>query len=195
MNKKIFSSILFIICLNTNILYSRSFVTLPFEYFNKKTNNSNPIETTPKDYFESFINNSVYTTIKIKDKEIKFHLTTERHTIYMSEKTFNNDIKENSNYNKDIFSLEYIGIPEAQLTKGQFPLLFNNSKNILVDNISYFIAKKKSNTSLSSYASENDEIGFNIFKGNPYERVVIGDDSETEDFYDDIFDFDDEETE
>ena len=198
--KKPFLSILIIICLYTNNLFISSFITLPFTYINKKTNNSNIVESTPKDYFESFIDNSVYTTIKINNKDIKFHLSTERHTIYISEKTLNQNIKENQNINDntDIFSLEYIGIKEAQLTNSQFPLLLNNSNNIIADNISYFIAKKMNTnnnyTRLSSFASENEEIGFNIYKGNSHERVIIGDDDETEDFYDDIYDFDDNKT-
>ena len=201
--KKIFISLLMIICLNTNtnFILSKSIVSLPFTYINKKTNNSNIIESTPKDYFESLMANPVYTTIKINNKDIKFHLTTERHTIYISEKTLNqNKDNVNDNSNSNLYSLEYIGIPEAQLTNTQFPLLLINSNNIIADNISYFIAKKISTNSsnfnvLNNHATENEEIGFNIYKGNPHESVKIGDDDETEDFYDDIFNFDDNKTE
>jgi hypothetical protein len=119
----------------------------------------------------------------------------------MSENNSNSNLKQNDYidyYMKDytnIYSLEYIGIPNAQLTKGQFPLLLNNSQYILIDNISYFIAKTKTNVSLSSYASENDEIGFNIYKGNSQEKVEVGENTDVDDFYDDIFDFDKNESE
>ena len=139
-----------IICLNTNtnFILSKSIVSLPFTYINKKTNNSNIIESTPKDYFESLMANPVYTTIKINNKDIKFHLTTERHTIYISEKTlYQNKDNVNDNSNSNLYSLEYIGIPEAQLTNTQFPFLLINSNNIIADNISYFIAKKISTNS------------------------------------------------
>ena len=201
--KSIFIAIVFIISLNSNYFCINGFITLPFAYINKKTKNSNPIESTPKDNFESFIDNSVFTTIKIENKDIKFHLSTERHTIYISENTISQNINKNDEKkieNKNnLYSLEYIGISKAEFTNSSFLFLLNNT-NILAKNISYFIVKqlyKGSNnfTRLSSYINENEEIGFNIYKGNQYERVVIGDDDEIEDFYDDIFDFDDNKTE
>ena len=131
------------------------------------SDNSNPIESTPKDYFESFIDNSVFTTIKIENKDIKFHLSTERHTIYMSENTVNQNINKNDEKkieNKNnLYSLEYIGISKAEFTNSSFLFLLNNTYNILAKNISYFIVKqlyKGSNifTNLSSYINENEEI-------------------------------------
>ena len=198
--KNIFISIIFIICINYNNIAIKSFITLPFSYINKKKNSSNPIETTPRDYFESFINNTVYSPIKIQNKDINFHLSTERYTIYISDKSLQSQKTTKIINNTNYFSLEYIGISEAQLTKDAFNLVLNNSNNIKVENISLFIAKKFYNNSnnfkkLKSLVTENAEIGFNIYKGNPYEKFEIGDDDEVEDFYEDIFDFDDNETE
>ena len=198
--KNIFISIIFILCFNCNNISVKSFITLPFSYINKNTNNSNPIETSPKDYFESFINNTVYSKIKLQNKDINFHLSTDRYTIYISDKELNSEKTTNIIDNTNLFSLEYIGILEAQLTKDTFNFNLNNSKNINVDNIYFFIAKKFFNISnnfkkIKSLVTEKAEIGFNIYKGNPYEKVVVGDDDEIEDFYDDIFDFDDNKTE
>ena len=198
--KNTFTSFIFIFCINYNNIAINSFITLPFTYINKKTNNSNPVETTPKDYFESFINNSVYSTIKINNKDINFHLSTERYTIYVSDKALKAKQTTNIVNNTNLFSLEYIGISEAQLTTDTFNLLLNNTNNIEVENISFFIAHKFYNISNNfqkkkSLVSETDEIGFNIYKGNPYEKVEVGDDDDYEDFYSDIFDFDDNETE
>ena len=195
--------IIFIVieCFISNKLFIQSYITLPFSYINKKTHNSNFIEKTPKDYFESFINNTLYTTIKISNKDINFHISTERFTIYISEKTifpnYNEEDKNNIKDTTNLYSLEYIGISEAKLNKDSFQFLQNKTNYINLNNISYFVIKQLVNTSanfqkLSSWVSEDEEIGFNIYKGNPYEKVIVGDDDETEDFYSDIFDFDDD---
>ena len=199
MVQKHFISIFLIFIFYSNNLYTKSFITLPFTYINKKANNSNPLEETPKDYFESFLDNTLYTTLKINNQDIKFHLTTERYTTYISDKTMNKNLKENNN-NKNLYSLDYIGIYKAEFTNAQFQFALNNSKNI-EENILYFNIKQMyvqndSDTSrISSYASENNEIGFNIHKGNAFQSVTVGNDDYTEDFYEDIFDFDDNKTE
>ena len=189
-----FFSIFLIIFLNLNKSYVISFIVLPFNYINKKTNESVPLENSSKEYFESLINNTVFTKIKIENKVINFHLSTERHTIYISEKSFDQKMKDGNN----LYSLEYIGISEAQFRNSNFSFLLNNTNDIIVDNISYFMVKKlyinpNNYSKLSSHITENNEIGFNIYKGNPYETVEIGDD-DVEDFYEDIFDFDDNKT-
>ena len=199
--KNFFILIIIIKCFIPNKFFIKSTITLPFSYINKKTLNSNFIEKLPKDYFESFINNTLYTTIKINNKDINFHISTERFTIYISENTliqnFDEEDKNNKKDTKDLYSLEYIGISEAKLNKNSFQFLQNKTNYIDIKNISYFLVKKLIDPSsnfqkLSSWVSENEEIGFNIYKGNPYEKVVVGDDDETEDFYSDIFDFDDD---
>ena len=193
--KKCFLSIFLLLCFNVHS-FSYSFITFPFSYINKKTNNSNPIITTPKDYFESFLDNTVFTNLRLNNKDIRFHLTTERHTIYISDK----NLKEEKSNKELLFSLEYIGITKAEFKNGTFIFLLNNTKNIIAENISYFIVKQmfvnKDNYTKkpTSYVSENDEIGFNIYKGNPYERVEVGDYDPTEELYDNIFDFDDNKT-
>ena len=194
---KKFFIIILLTFLKSNNIFINSFITLPFSYINKKTNNSSPQEKSPKEYFESFINNSVFSTIKIKNKNINFHVSTERHTIYISQKTLNSNLKEKEINNTNLFSLEYIGISEALLTNESFQFLLNNTKKIDVDKISYFIVKKFYNnpnnfSKISSLVSENEEIGFSFYKGNPYEKVEVGDDDDVEDFYSDIFDFDDD---
>ena len=198
--KKYIIYIFIILSLNDDI-FIKSFITLPFSYINKKTNNSYPITSTPIDYFDSFIDNTIFTILKINNLDIKFHLTTERHTIYISENDLKN-LNENKNYNnkREQYSLDYIGITRAEIATAPFPLLLNNTKNTIVENISYFIVKQmyinKDNYTKkpSSYASQSDEIGFNIYKGNPYQRVEVGDGDFNEDFYDNIYDFDENKT-
>ena len=198
MVKKYFISIFIIFIFYSDNLYTKSFITLPFTYINKKTNNSNPLEENPEDYFESFFDNTLYTTLKINNQDIKFHLSTQRYTTYISNKALNEDLKENNN-NNNLYSLEYIGISKAEFTNAQFQFALNNSKNI-EEKISYFNIKQMyvqndSYTSrIDSYASENNEIGFNIHKGNAFQNVIVGDDDYTEDFYEDIFDFDENKT-
>ena len=126
LSNKILSSLIIIICLNSYIL-SSSLVILPFHYINSKTNTSSPITTTPRDYFESFLKHSLYTTIKINNKPLNFHLTLDRHTTYISEKTLQEidpesaEIKED----EDLYSLEYIGILRAKYTKSSFSFFTN----------------------------------------------------------------------
>jgi len=200
MVRNYFISIFIIFIFYSNNLYTKSFVTLPFTYINKQTNNSSPLEESPKDYFESFFENTLYTTLKINNQDIKFHLTTERYTTYISDKTLNQDLKENTNNNPNLYSLDYIGISKAEFTNAKFQFALNNSKNI-EENICYFNIKQMSmnndsyTSKISSYATETNEIGFNIHKGNAFQSVVVGDDDYTEDFYEDIFDFDENKTE
>lgn len=199
MVRKNFISIFILFIFYSNNLYTNSFIALPFSYINKKTNNSNPLEESPKDYFESFFENTLYTTLKINNQDIKFHLTTERYTTYISDKILNKDLKEN-NDNQNLYSLDYIGISKAEFTNAQFQFVCNNSKNI-EEKISFFNIMKMHEyndnytSKISSYASEKNEIGFNIHKGNAFQSVVVGDDDYTEDFYEDIFNFDDNKTE
>ena len=110
LSKKILFSIFIFVCFNSNFILSNSFVTLPFYYFNKNSGNSFINTTTHKDYFESLINYTAYTTLKLNNKEIKFHITLDRHSTYISEKSFNEIVEEASKSIKEekLYSLEYI---------------------------------------------------------------------------------------
>lgn len=180
--RKVLFSILLIEFLNIQYIFSNSFVTIPFSYINKQSGNSFPDTTTPKDYFESLLNYSVYTSIKINDKNINFHITLDRHATYISEKSYKEIEKDSSQPNNEkeekLYSLDYIGINRAKFKNSNFSFLFNNTKNIVFNNYSFFVTTKMSNVSdyiieKKGYANESDEIGFNIVKGNKYDTIYV----------------------
>ena len=175
--KKVLFSLLIIEIINIQFIFSNSFATIPFSYINKKTGNSKPSATTPKDYFESLFTYPVYATIKINNKNINFHITLDRYSTYISEKTFN-EIENNKNDEEKLYSLDYIGINRAKFKNNNFQFLFNNTKNINFNNYSFFVTTKIDNISdclinKHGYATENEEIGFKIVKGNKYDIVNI----------------------
>ena len=188
-SKRLFLSLLLIIFLNSKNIYIYSTITLPFTFINKKTNTSAPVTTTPKDYFESFLKNPIYTTLKINNKPIKFHLTLDRHTTYISQKTLSEidpvaaEIKED----EDLYSLEYIGIYRAKYTKSSFDFISNNN-NISLNNYTFFMVKKMCEefdyTIKTKYlATEDEEIGFNVLKGNKMEKVTVEEEDEDDPYY------------
>ncbi len=201
LSNKILSSLIIIICLNSCVL-SSSLVILPFHYINSKTNTSSPITTTPRDYFESFLKHSLYTTIKINNKPLNFHLTLDRHTTYISEKTLQEidpksaEIKED----EDLYSLEYIGILRAKYTKSSFSFFTNNTQNITTNNYSFFMMRKRTDDSdyiinLKYLATEDTEIGLNVYKGNKREKVDVEEDDPFDPYYDEEDDSDKEDEE
>ena len=138
-----FLSFLFILLFNLTNIKAGSTISLPFIYINNKTNTSTPITDTPKDYFESLMKNPLYTTIKVNNKDIKIHITLDRYTTYISQKTLLEidpeaaEIKED----EDLYSLEYIGIYRAKYTNNSFSFKLNDTQDITLSNYSFFIVK------------------------------------------------------
>ena len=193
---------LMIISFISNSFFVKSFITLPFSYINKNTNQSVPNTTTPESYFESFLTNPIFTDIKINEKILKIHLTLDRHATYISEKNLKEiDLQASKSDDEvDLYSLEYIGIPRTTFTKSPFSFVLNDTKNITFNNFSFFMAIKMSeeqdNIKKSNYyAEEKDEIGFNIYKGNKVKKVEVEEDDPYEDFYPDPKDDDIDEEE
>jgi len=189
MSKSFFKSIFIFSFLNFNLVLSNSFITFPFFYINKNTRESFPNTTTSKSYFYSFLNYSVYTKQKINDKDLDLHLTLDRHATYISKKRYKEINPEISNEDNDqkLYSLEYIGIYRAKYLKNKLSLFLNNTKEYIYNNFSFFMTMKMSNSSdyeinRYAYATEAEEIGLNILKGNKYTNVNV------QEYYDDYSD-------
>ena len=187
----------FVITLFTlNLLFIKTYISLDFTYINKKTGNNVPDDSSIKEYFSSLIYNPIYTTLTINDKETKFHITMDRYSTYISEKNLKNiDPKaaDEKNEKGNLCSLNYIGIPIALYTNSSFSFMVNNSKSIN-PKLSFFMPKQMINDSQVikeyCYASETEEIGLNINKGNKLFEVSVEYNPEDDDYrYDDDDDY------
>jgi len=147
-----------------------SLISLPFSYINKKTNQPIANTTNSFSYFQSLYKYPVYTSLKVNDKQYTFHITFDRYATYLK-------LEGSSGNNKnDEYSLDYIGISKAELTKTSFVFLDNNKKDITVKDFSVFNVKEMSEVTKhvkesNCYAEEVNEIGLNIYKGNKLGEV------------------------
>ena len=134
--------LLFISYLNLNILFVNSFISLPFTYINKLTGENEPSLSNITNYFKSLFNNPIYTILNINNKLLKFHITMDRHTMYISEKVLKeidpNAAFRNNDDIEDVYSLDYIGISRALYTTSSFSFILNNTKNTTSNNFSFF---------------------------------------------------------
>ena len=181
-----------------NFLFTNAFISLDFTYINKKTGKSTPNDSSTAEYFSSLIYNPIYTTLNINNKEIKFHITMDRYSTYISEKNLKNiDPKaaDEKNEKGNLCSLNYIGIPIALYTNSSFSFKVNNSKSIN-SKLSFFMPKQMINDSKEiekyCYARETEEIGLNIKKGNKLFKVAVeyDPDDDYRDYDDDYYDYD-----
>ena len=177
-NYNLFLILLFIYVLS-NI---SSTIILPFNYKNKKdtTVNSNIDETNSQTlYFESLMDNTIYTTMKVYNQEIDFHLSMERYPIYINDeiyKKFNDKNIDNKKDTISLYSLDRIGINRAALINKTFIVKSNTTLENEIEEIYLFRARKFLNISENErnkrgYASEEAEIGFNIVRGSQYQYV------------------------
>ena len=177
-NYNLFLILLFIYVLN-NI---SSTIILPFNYKNKKDNtvNSNRDETNSQTlYFESLMDNTIYTTMKVYNQEIDFHLSMERYPIYINDEIYKKFNDKNIDNKKDtitLYSLDRIGINRAALINKTFIVKTNTTLENEIEEIYLFRARKFLNISENErnkrgYASEEAEIGFNIVRGSQYQYV------------------------
>ena len=185
-----------LLCFNGNNLYIKSLIVIPFTYINNKFNISSKDANTPEEYFQYYLKGSIYTTINVNNKPLKFHLTLDRYTTYISNKTLSEIAPKSAEIqkNEDLYSLEYIGILRAKYTNISFTFLSNDSKNISINNYSFFMATRLTDDFESVkireyYAMDNEEIGFNIWKGSKNKIVEV----EPEEI--DPYDYDDDEDE
>ena len=170
MSKKIFITSLLIIfsCL---IISISSTIILPFSYKNKKS--SNNINS-----FESLLDNTIYTTMKVYNQEIDFHISMERYPMYISDNIYKKfDFSDpNKKEPAKLYSLDQIGINRASLINKTITVKSNYSEQNEIKEINIFRTRKFSNVSeyiknRMGYATEEAEIGFNIVRGSQYQYV------------------------
>ena len=155
--------------------YYSSTIILPFSYKNKKEseNINNKLS-----FFESKLDNTIYTTMKVYNQEIDFHISMERYPMYISDSLYKKYL-ENNNQKKEpamLYSLDQIGINRASLINKTIIVKTNLSTENEIKEINIFRTRKFSNASeytknKMGYVSEEAEIGFNIVRGSQYQYV------------------------
>ena len=170
MSKNIFLISLLIIFSFLIITISPTII-LPFSYKNKKSSNN-------LNSFESQLDNTIYTTMKVYNQEIDFHITMERYPMYISDNIYKKF--DSSDTNKKgpakLYSLDQIGINRASLINKTITVKSNYSEKNEIKEINIFRTRKFLNVSeyvknRMGYATEEAEIGFNIVRGSQYQYV------------------------
>ena len=203
-NKNIFFSYLLI--LSILFPYLSPTIILPFTYKNKKfSENLN----TKLFFFESMLDNTIYTTMKVYNKDIDFHISMERYPMYISDSLYKKYLENNKDSKKEslkLYSLDQIGINRASLINRTIIVKTNSSLEKEIKEINIFRTRKFLNVSeytknKMGYASEEAEIGFNIIRGSQYQYVEetendidtekikkdYEEDKKREEIYDDIY--------
>ena len=177
MNTSIISNLLLL--MNILIILSKnnfisSYIILPFNFSSKKTKNNE----NPKEYFEYYINNTIYSKIEINNSPIDFKISMEKLPIFISKKIYKN---QNFNTDDNKYSLNYLNIKEAFLINDSFnlPSAQINSSNtnlIINDNLSFFLVNEFNDSNLY----EDAEIGLNRVKEN--QNIDIKNDIDIKDY-------------
>jgi len=142
-----------------------SFIILPFNFSSKKTKNND----NPKEYFEYYMNNTIYSKIELNNHPINFKISMEKFPIFISKKIYSNQNFNNNNTDINKYSLNYLNIKEAFLINDSFKLSFvqinsSNTNLFINDNLSFFLVNEYNDSNLY----EDAEIGLNRVKGNQY---------------------------
>ena len=170
MSKNIFLISLLIIFSFLIITISPTII-LPFSYKNKKSSNN-------LNSFESQLDNTIYTTMKVYNQEIDFHITMERYPMYISDNIYRKFDSSDTNKKEPakLYSLDQIGINRASLINKTITVKSNYSEKNEIKEINIFRTRKFLNVSeyvknRMGYATEEAEIGFNIVRGSQYQYV------------------------
>ena len=170
MSKNIFLISLLIIFSFLIITISPTII-LPFSYKNKKSSNN-------LNSFESQLDNTIYTTMKVYNQEIDFHITMERYPMYISDNIYKKFDSSDTNIKEPakLYSLDQIGINRASLINKTITVKSNYSEKNEIKEINIFRTRKFLNVSeyvknRMGYATEEAEIGFNIVRGSQYQYV------------------------
>ena len=170
MSKNIFLISLLIIFSFLIITISPTII-LPFSYKNKKSSNN-------LNSFESQLDNTIYTTMKVYNQEIDFHITMERYPMYISDNIYKKFDSSDTNKKEPakLYSLDQIGINRASLINKTITVKSNYSEKNEIKEINIFHTRKFLNVSeyvknRMGYATEEAEIGFNIVRGSQYQYV------------------------
>ena len=151
-------------------------IILPFNYKNKKEHLQNSNNNEKTTYFENLMDNTIYTSMKVYNQEIDFHLSMERYPIYINDeiyKKFNDKNIDNKKDTISLYSLDRIGINRASLINKTFTVKSDTNSENEIEEINLFRARKFLNyteieRNRMGYASEEAEIGFNIVRGSQY---------------------------
>ena len=173
-NYNLFLIIIFIHLINC----ISSTIILPFNYKNKKEK-SQYSENSKTSYFESKMENTIYTSMKVYNQYIDFHLSMERYPIYISDdiyKKFNDTNVDSKKLTLTLYSLNQIGIDRAALINKTITVKSNITSENKINEINLFRARKFMNKTEEErirmgYASEEAEIGFNIVRGSQFQYV------------------------
>ena len=170
MSKNIFL-ISFLIIFSFLIITISPTIILPFSYKNKKSSNN-------LNSFESQLDNTIYTTMKVYNQEIDFHITMERYPMYISDNIYKKFDSSDTNKKEPakLYSLDQIGINRASLINKTITVKSNYSEKNEIKEINIFRTRKFLNVSeyvknRMGYATEEAEIGFNIVRGSQYQYV------------------------
>ena len=151
-------------------------IILPFNYKNKKEHLQNSNNNEKTTYFENLMDNTIYTSMKVYNQDIDFHLSMERYPIYINDeiyKKFNDKNIDNKKDTISLYSLDRIGINRASLINKTFTVKSDTNSENEIEEINLFRARKFLNyteieRNRMGYASEEAEIGFNIVRGSQY---------------------------
>ena len=173
-SKNIFFS--YLIILSTLFQSFSPTIILPFTYKNKKYSGD---LNTKLYYFESMMDNTLYTTMKVYNQEIDFHISMERYLMYITDSLYKKYLDNGVEPKKEpsmLYSLDQIGINRASLINKTIIVKTNSSLENEIKEINIFRTRRFTNTSESTkskmgYASEEAEIGFNIVRGSQYQYV------------------------
>ena len=142
------------------------YIILPFNFSKKHFYNA---INDPLKYFDYYMNNTIYTKLRINEKLIiNFRLTMEKFIICISNTIYKHNNK--INFSDNIYSLNYLNIKEALFINDSFNLEINNINNQNINmmnnyNFSFFLVIKYLDDSTDI---ENAEIGLNRVRGNQY---------------------------
>ena len=165
------------ICLIYLINIISSSIILPFNYKNKKETekDQNSIIDSKTLYFESKMDNTIYTSMKVYNQYIDFHLSMERYPIYISDEIYQkfNDTIDPKKISLTLYSLSQIGIERAALINKTITVKSNTSSENIINEINLFRARKflektDEEKMRMGYASEDAEIGLNIVRGSQF---------------------------
>ena len=151
---------------------------MPF-YFALKDKNfpETNFEIEPKNYFQYYMNNSIYSKIKVNDKLVIFRLTMDSFATFISDKIYEPKNIENQEIKMDKnFTLNYINLNKVKIINDSFYFqkIENNKQNLnIFTNYTFFQVNKYTNDSIEK---EDAIIGLNRVKGAPY--MVIEEDSD-----------------
>ena len=170
-NSLLLMNILIILSKNNFI---SSYIILPFNFSSKKTKNNE----NPKEYFEYYINNTIYSKIEINNSPIDFKISMEKLPIFISKKIYKN---QNFNTDDNKYSLNYLNIKEAFLINDSFNLVSaqinSPNTNIFINNnLSFFLVNEFNDSNLY----EDAEIGLNRVKEN--QNIDIKNDIDIKDY-------------